>query len=947
MSKPANQLAKYRSYSYYHVLAMCDSSQTATLLSSETSLDVWQHATNDNVNVGDATLLGKYSIKTLPAGVGKYCILINGATDAAFTITHANWTSFTAASATMNDRNTSIALEGKINVSEPRGVIFLDQIVKCCLQLGVDSANTFWVLKTFFVGYTDDDQVEYISNIPPVTFIAYDVTGTFGVIGGEYEISFVAAANGAARLPHFSKSVSAINFKAGASFAQTISELAAEVNRNYELYYDCVEKQLKATPGAEDLVKSLRKVHYTIECGYPYVVDGKPSTAYEVTDQAAQVKDIATCDSPAQLHFSTGMSIEDAIHRIIGMCEAIKEEASEGVDGVKYTTKIHNWVQSEPEDGDSSKLKFTVGYRIERQIQPRSVTFEAFSEGGELSEELKRNVIEFDYIYTGKNIDITEFDIKMNMGMVYLQGMTIANPYKQPGDQTQIKASALSAQDLTRWNGKNIPVFFGTQIKTASIKDTKDIATTAQHAYSMTKHASLEMLEATVKIAGNSQLLGYINHTTSPENVRDKKQLNISDDAYAKFTDWTLVPSFAKINIKMPRNNDDIALFTGKQTGSEDVQSNDYAVDFWFTGYYYVYGVEHVFDNGEFYQVLNALGIPEKNSFKVTQDATQQRDVDLSKKVESCYEDKVGCSDGTKNDGSTPPDNTPGVFERALDKVTDAAKKAAGSVWDMAVDAGNRLGVHPDLILAQYGLESGWGKKMSGTNNPFGIKAKKGQDGTEVMTHEFENGSMVKKSQKFANYDSLSDAFVEHSKLLQNRRYASVRAATTQEELANAIGSSGYATDPAYGQKIYKIMQSKKFKELKGSGEAPPHSPPPPTQAKITETTPPVRTNKDMLANCNPCDNKKENAEQKPKQTSCSKVPTQQAGDAEKTTAASANKTPTGQATPPTISPAIISSTANSLAGKLLQQDDEIKECTLTSLTPETFLTNLEKARKV
>lgn len=324
MSKPQNQLATYRSYSYYHVLALCDSSETASGLSSEQSDDVWLHATNADTLTDDVNTLGKYAVKTLQSNNGKYCILINGSTDAAFTITSAKWTSATATSATMNDRNTSIAVEGSLSISEPRGIIFLDQVVKCCLNLGVDSANTFWVLKTFFVGYTftpeAGDGVDHITDIPPVIFLAYDVVGSFGIEGGQYDIGFVAGANGAARLPHYSKSSTAINLTADTSLAATLNSLAKNVNENYDRYYKCVEDQLKSTEGAEDIAKAIRRVQYSIECGEPYKSDiGSPSPQYTVTDQSAQMKTEVGCETPANLHISAGVSIEDAIHRILGL----------------------------------------------------------------------------------------------------------------------------------------------------------------------------------------------------------------------------------------------------------------------------------------------------------------------------------------------------------------------------------------------------------------------------------------------------------------------------------------------------------------------------------------------------------------------------------------------------------------------------------------------------
>lgn len=681
MSNPQNQLAKYRSYSYYHVLAICDSTDTASALSSMQSDDVWQHATDSDVLSDDMNTLGKYATKTLPNTGGRYCILINGSTDAAFTITKAKWTSATATSATMNDKSTSIALEGSLSISEPRGIIFLDQVVRCCLSLGVDSANAFWALKTFFVGYTftpeDGDGVDHITDIPPVIFLAYDVVGSFDAEGGKYEIGFVAGANGAARLPHYSKSSTAINITANNSLAATLQSLAKNVNENYDRYYRCVEDQLKVTKGAEDIVKSIRRVTYSIDCGEPYLSDlGGQSPNYTVTDQSAQLKTVVGCESPANLHISAGVSIEDAIHRILGACKQVKDEASIGVDGKKYITKIQNWVESKPKPGtNTNELEFFVGYRVERQEQPRSVTFEDYNTGGDPTAKQRENLIEFDYIYTGKNIDILEFDVKMNMGMVYLQGMTITNPYKQPGQPVPVSGTAIAQQDIARQHGNNIPIFFGTQIKTANIKDTSNTQVTAQHAYSMSKHASLEMLEASVKITGNSQLLGSVNFTTNPAMVSKMVVQPEKLDNFSRFSQWATSPAFAKINIKMPRNNDDVSLFTGSQTGSDAVLSNDYAVDFWFTGYYYILQIDHVFDNGEFYQILEGLSIPEKNSFKTDTNQRDDRNITLNAQVKTCYDNSIGCGNTTSTTGQPSTSSVVVVPEKTPDTETPIAKQ--------------------------------------------------------------------------------------------------------------------------------------------------------------------------------------------------------------------------------------------------------------------------------
>ena len=198
MSTPANRLASYRSYSYYHILAICYCTHTASALSVSTSPNKWKHATTGT--------LGPYSPQPVSStDAGNYCVLINGATDAAFTISTVNWSSTTAGGATPGDRYTSVALEGSIDISEPKGIVFLDQIVKCCVALGVDFSNSTFVLKTFFTGFGFEpgvgDFVDTLTDIAPLMFTVTDVTGSFTESGGIYHMEAVSSVDGTARLP--------------------------------------------------------------------------------------------------------------------------------------------------------------------------------------------------------------------------------------------------------------------------------------------------------------------------------------------------------------------------------------------------------------------------------------------------------------------------------------------------------------------------------------------------------------------------------------------------------------------------------------------------------------------------------------------------------------------------------------------------------------------------
>lgn len=127
------------------------------------------------------------------------------------------------------------------------------------------------------------------------------------------------------------------------------------------------------------------------------------------------------------------------------------------------------------------------------------------------------------------------------------------------------------------------------------------------------------------------------------------------------------------------------------------------------------------------------------------------------------------------------------------------------AVMPLAEGASEKTGLDPRLITAQAILETGYGKSAPG-NNLFGIKSH-GQPGGNVLpTTEVVNGQPVKTSDSFAAYASPADSVNGYSKfMLSNPRYQPTMAAPTLEGQAAALGKSGYATDPNYGQKVLQI----------------------------------------------------------------------------------------------------------------------------------------------
>ena len=113
----------------------------------------------------------------------------------------------------------------------------------------------------------------------------------------------------------------------------------------------------------------------------------------------------------------------------------------------------------------------------------------------------------------------------------------------------------------------------------------------------------------------------------------------------------------------------------------------------------------------------------------------------------------------------------------------------------------------PEVVAAQWQLESAGGTATSGKHNYFGLKG----NGTSVDTKEFINGEWITINDGFINFSSLQ-ACVEY---LVNHwykdfgTYKGVNRADNRNACANLLVKEGYATDPNYATKLIQIMDQR------------------------------------------------------------------------------------------------------------------------------------------
>jgi flagellar protein FlgJ len=159
---------------------------------------------------------------------------------------------------------------------------------------------------------------------------------------------------------------------------------------------------------------------------------------------------------------------------------------------------------------------------------------------------------------------------------------------------------------------------------------------------------------------------------------------------------------------------------------------------------------------------------------------------------------------------------------------------------EAALHCEQRSGFPALVLLAQWAIESGWGKSSPG-NNCFGIKATDKKQRQLLTTKEWFNGQELARFKAlgdgrsavatgagnayrreytvkdwFATYPSLEACFAERVKMANRPRYQPFMARYKQtkdvEEFVRGFAPI-YATDPKYAELVLKLVESPKLKD--------------------------------------------------------------------------------------------------------------------------------------
>lgn len=140
--------------------------------------------------------------------------------------------------------------------------------------------------------------------------------------------------------------------------------------------------------------------------------------------------------------------------------------------------------------------------------------------------------------------------------------------------------------------------------------------------------------------------------------------------------------------------------------------------------------------------------------------------------------------------------------------------------------ASTKYNLYGSVMMAQAGLESGWGQSQLTTeaNNFFGIKGAYNGTSVSMLTTEYNsNGQMINTTANFKKYPSAYASFADNGSTLRNgtswnSKYYSgswKENAATYEDAANAL-TGKYATAPNYGQSLITVIQTYNLDQVFG-----------------------------------------------------------------------------------------------------------------------------------
>ena len=651
MSTPVNPLDRFRSYSYHHILMVSTNTESIRAIVNPETMPQGEQDVLSKLSLGNPISIGN--------GNSTAYLLCDTRKVSHFSINEVSYDSYIRVGE--NTFSNAVISPIKISIIDSHGVAFINYLDYIQNKMKVSIHKATYLLKTIFVGHTDTGSTEIIKQ-EAIPMLLTKMNMSPDHRGSVVAMEFTAMSQGAVLMNDDYNRMFDISgiFSPTNRLKDAVKSLENTLNSKSRDWFKKIQiKRVEAFEGLsgekispDSRFGKLVQYMFTVPDDWDsFEVHGIYERSTESKFAKGGYKDpITTKGVYIGFNASNSASIKDALEVILRQSQHVQKLASNQnrQDGKTQSYEILTTVTS---DDDTITIHFdVVNYAIPKT--QRETAQPELQSGFKPSD---KNLMTFDYIFSGKNSDIIDFAMQMNNVQIFLAdnlyiGDKIAEETaKDQKDKVQDKTSTKKKESIINIQ-ENDPIL--PPIKSASqqmnmpwITETdgkRDYVTARQQfIHNMSVCHGMSSTDVALKIRGNPNLfsrftadtifphvkiidsvdLNYVQNNesfikgTNGEflNKTDRKQYVDEKDAHVKKMGEmlatsqknipTLVPFYVRVNIKGQ-------LVDVNQLDNVTPHNTPYT-NLFYTGYYIVKKITHTFSGGEFRQDLLLGAVPD------------------------------------------------------------------------------------------------------------------------------------------------------------------------------------------------------------------------------------------------------------------------------------------------------------------------------------------------
>lgn len=614
-----NPLNEFNSYSYHHFIVVAATSAHAATISDDPEA-FFQFVRGGGETPGLAVLVNPMSSNKL-------------------IVQDISWTNIMNADSGSRMQSDSInaLTEGKMTLLEPLGVRFFNKLYEIYGKLGASGGgmSAVWVIKTIFVGYRnapEDGNPEYISNLKPMVVFPTEFLSEFSEAGGRYDIKFVDANSGAgvARVSNGTAITKTVNLGGENGTTETVTVQAAMQNlqdfieKDYKNSYQKIVEARAKSPNPTMREAIPTQMQYRIRL-HRMLQDS--SFVLEVPRQLS----VGGNGKVPWLAPKQGERLDQIIERVLQMSPQVMNLATKGdAAGVKWLPLINSTTETlDPaqNDGIASRITFFVTMREIRtvfnptanaettaEVKTPQGTTTAVVENADTANvsadatQLKADAmdassyLEYDYTYTGKNVDVLTYDMRMNFATGFFQELITPSGVVNTGQIPAANNPTSGGNPSSFGKAGSVPVPNPAVANSAGSLHSTSPQAVSTYQDICKKWVQTETVSVNMKIRGNPLLTDGL--TLTPNDLENSLTGTNSPSGLA--SNWMTGPIIVKVNVRMP------------------VEDSNVYEPFWYDGFYRIISVKTSFSAGDYTQELHLLGISD-NTYDPVPDSTEQR----------------------------------------------------------------------------------------------------------------------------------------------------------------------------------------------------------------------------------------------------------------------------------------------------------------------------------